>query len=85
MKNATEPRQKTLPVSRRGWPSLRVNAIGRGAGRHFRRGLDPAIVRARLEERRAGDQPNPEYYARRTVERAVASLRRAIPAQEIER
>ena len=53
----------------------------------LRRGLDPAIVRARppLEERRAGDQPNPEYYARRTVERAVASLRRAIPAQEIER
>ena len=51
----------------------------------LRRGLDPAIVRARLEERWTGDKPNPEYYARRTVERAVASLRRAIPAQEIER
>ena len=51
----------------------------------LRRGLDPAIVRARLEERRAGDQPNPECYARRTVERAVASLAREIPAQEIER
>ena len=51
----------------------------------LRRGLDPAIVRARLEERRAEDQPNPECYARRTVERAVASLAREIPAQEIER
>ncbi len=50
----------------------------------LRRGLDPAIVRARLEERRAEDQPNPECYARRTVERAVASLAREIPAQEIE-
>ena len=28
----------------------------------LRRGLDPAIVRARLEERRANDQPNPEDY-----------------------
>ena len=51
----------------------------------LRRGLGPAIVRARLEERRADDQPNPEYYARRTVERAVASLRQEIPAPEIER
>ena len=51
----------------------------------LRRGLDPAIVRARLEARRAGDKPNPECYARRTVERAVASLAREIPAQEIER
>ena len=51
----------------------------------LRRGLDPAIVRARLEDRRAGDQPNPEYYARRRVERASASLRREIPAPEIER
>ena len=51
----------------------------------LRRGLDPAIVRARLEDRRAGDHPNPEDYARRTVESAVASLRREIPAPEIER
>ena len=51
----------------------------------LQRGLDPAIVRAHLEERRADDQPNPEYYARHTVERASASLRREIPAQEIER
>ena len=51
----------------------------------LRRGQDPAIVRARLEERRADDQPNPEYYARRTVERAAAALRREMPAPEIER
>ena len=51
----------------------------------LRRGLDPGFVRARLEERRAGDQPNPGYYARRTVEGAVASLRREIPDTEIER
>ena len=51
----------------------------------LRRGLDPAIVRASLEERRADDEPDPGYYARRTVEGAVASLRREIPAQEIER
>ncbi len=51
----------------------------------LRRGLDPAIVRARLEDRRAEDQPNPEHYARRTLERAEASLRREIPAPEIER
>ena len=51
----------------------------------LRRGLDPAIVRARLEEGRAEDHPNPEDYARRTVEGAAASLRREIPAPEIER
>ena len=51
----------------------------------LRRGQDPAIVRARLQQRRADDKPNPEYYARRTVERAAASLAREIPAQEIER
>ena len=51
----------------------------------LRRGQDPAIVRARLEERRADDEPNPGYYARRTVEGAVASLRRQIPGPEIER
>ena len=51
----------------------------------LRRGLDPAIVRARLEERRADDHPNPEYYARRTLERAAAALRREMPAPEIER
>ena len=51
----------------------------------LRRGMDPAIVRARLEERRANDQPNPEYYARHTLERATASLRREIPAPELER
>ena len=51
----------------------------------LRRGLDPAIVRARLEERRANDQPNPEYYARHTLERAAASLRQEIPAPELER
>ena len=51
----------------------------------LRRGLDPAIVRARLEERRANDQPNPEYYARHTLERATASLRQEIPAPELER
>ena len=51
----------------------------------LQRDLDPAIVRARLEERRADDQPSPEYYAQRTLERASASLRREIPAPEIER
>ena len=51
----------------------------------LRRGLDPAVVRARLEERRAEDQPNPEDYARRTLERAAASLRRESPVPEIER
>ena len=51
----------------------------------LRRGLDPAIVRARLEERRAEDQPNPEYYARHTLESATAALRREIPGPEIER
>ena len=51
----------------------------------LRRGLDPAIVRARLEERRANDQPNPEDYARRTLESAAASLRREMPGPEIER
>ena len=51
----------------------------------LRRGQDPAIVRARLEERRANDQPNPEDYARRTLESAAAALRREIPGPEIER
>ena len=51
----------------------------------LRRGLDPAIVRARLEERRANDQPNPEYYARHTLETAAAALRREIPGPELER
>ena len=47
----------------------------------LRRGLDPAIVRARLEEGRANDQPNPEDYARRTLESAAAALRREIPGR----
>ena len=51
----------------------------------LRRGQDPAIVRARLEERRANDQPNPEDYARRTLESAAAALRREIPGPELER
>ena len=51
----------------------------------LRRGLDPAIVRARLEEGRANDQPNPEDYAWRTLESATAALRREIPGTEIER
>ena len=51
----------------------------------LRRGLDPAIVRARLEEGRAGDHPNPEDYARRILESATAALRREIPGTEIER
>ena len=51
----------------------------------LRWGLDPAIVRARLEEGRAEDPPHPEYDARRRVERALAALTREIPAQEIER
>ena len=51
----------------------------------LRRGQDPAIVRARLEEGRANDPPHPEYDARRRVERALAALTREIPAQEIER
>ena len=50
-----------------------------------RRGQDPALVRARLEEGRAEDPPHPEYDARRRVERALTSLTREIPAQEIER
>ena len=49
------------------------------------RGQDPAIVRGRLEEGRANDPPHPEYDARRRVERALASLTREIPTQEIER
>ena len=51
----------------------------------IRRGQDPAIVRARLEEGRAEDPPHPEYDARRRVERALAALTREIPTQEIER
>ena len=51
----------------------------------LRRGQDPAIVRARLEEGRAEDPPHPEYDARRRVERALAALTREIPTQEIER
>ena len=51
----------------------------------LRRGQDPAIVRTRLEERHAEDQPNPECYARHTLERATASLRQEIPGPEIER
>ena len=51
----------------------------------IRRGQDPALVRARLEEGRANDPPHPEYDARRRVERALAALTREIPAQEIER
>ena len=51
----------------------------------LRRGQDPALVRDRLEEGRAHDPPHPEYYARRRVERALASLTREIPTQEIER
>ena len=51
----------------------------------LRWGLDPAIVRARLEEGRANDPPHPEYDARRRVERALAALTREIPTQEIER
>ena len=51
----------------------------------LRRGQDPAIVRACLEERRAEDPPHPEYDARRRVERALAALTREIPTQEIER
>ena len=51
----------------------------------LRRGQDPAIVRARLEEGRANDPPHPEYDARRRVERALAALTREIPTQEIER
>ena len=51
----------------------------------IRRGQDPALVRSRLEERRAEDPPHPEYDARRRVERALAALTREIPAQEIER
>ena len=35
IENATEPRQNTLPGGSRGRGSLRVNAIGHGAGRHF--------------------------------------------------
>ena len=51
----------------------------------LRRGQDPAIVRARLEERRAEDQPNPEDYAWRTLESAAAALRREMPGTELER
>ena len=51
----------------------------------LRRGQDPALVRARLEEGRANDPPKPEYDARRRVERALAALTREIPTQEIER
>ena len=51
----------------------------------LRRGQDPALVRARLEEGRAEDPPHPEYDARRRVERALAALTREIPTQEIER
>ena len=81
MQNATEPRQNTVPVGSRGRgvsESERDWAWCRAA---LRRGLDPAIVRTGLGKRRSGDKTNPEYYARRTVERAAASLAREIPPQ----
>ena len=51
----------------------------------LRDGMDPGVVRARLEECRAEDEPDPADYARRTLDQAVASLRRESPAPEIER
>ncbi len=51
----------------------------------LRRGLGPATVRACLEECRADDAPNPGYYARRTLDGAVASLRGEMPAPENKR
>ena len=47
----------------------------------LRRGRDPNVVRTALRERRAGETPNPECHARRTVEPAAASLAREIPPQ----
>ena len=77
-RDGAEAERLTRPVPRYRPPG-RVNAIGPGVWRHCGAGLDPAIVRARLEERRAEDRPNPEYYARRTLESAAASLRQEIP------
>ena len=39
----------------------------------LRRGRAPDELRRELEQRRQ-DKPSPEYYARRTVDRAVSSL-----------
>ena len=85
MKNATEPRPNTLPGGHRCRPPGRVNAIGPGVWRHCGAGRIRPLSGPALEEGRANDQPNPEDYARRTLESATAALRREIPGPEIER
>jgi len=48
------------------------------AKRALARGDDPAIVMQRIADFRAEEKPNPEYYARRTVEKAQEALRAAL-------
>ena len=47
------------------------------AKRALGRGDDPAIVMQRIADFRADEKPNPEYYARHTVEKAQEALRTA--------
>ena len=54
----------TISQSERDWAFVRDG---------LRRGRDPDELRRELEQRRP-DKPSPEYYARRTVDRAVRSL-----------
>ena len=55
---------KTISQSERDWAFVRDG---------LRRGRDPEELRRELEQRRP-DKPSPAYYARRTVDRAAASL-----------
>jgi RepB DNA-primase N-terminal domain len=50
------------------------------AKRALARGDDPEQVIRQIAQHRAGDKPNPEYYARHTVEKAMAELS-AAPTQ----
>ena len=60
-----EPRgEKAISQSERDWAFVREG---------LRRGRDADELRRELEQRRQ-DKPSPRYYARRTVDRAVASL-----------
>ena len=77
-------------AERLAWPQAPAGASQRARDRAWclealRRGMEPAVVRARLEECRAGDEPDPADYARRTLEGAAATLRPESPAPEIER
>ena len=69
--DTNQPRQggrgedhKVISQSERDWAFVRDG---------LRRGRAPEELRRELEQRRQ-DKPSPEYYARRTVARAVQSL-----------